>query len=366
MVKIWRCGLMLVAGFWVFSAVPGCFGSETDSLGLVSPELLKAGGFETVWQTRLPIKKGESLERLFILGQRIYALSDHNYMVSLSRQNGNIIFGTSFAEAGFSVMGLALYQDRLLSVIGNKVVEIDPDSGVQQNTTRLDLGIVCPVARNSSCFYIAGSDRRVHTLRAEDKVALFEVAAEDESMITSIVADDGIVVFGTNTGTCIGITPEAPKRLWQFDAADGIVGPMVRSADALFFASRDTNVYKLDIATGQLVWKCQTAALLEDSPRVTAERVYQYVRGSGLTAIDSESGQPVWQLAKGVELLAEAGGNSYVITKAGKLVVMDNNTAKQVYSVNFAKVSRYVANLTDSLIYIADENGRIACLKPIE
>ena len=114
------------------------------------------------------------------------------------------------------------------------------------------------------------------------------------------------------------------------------------------------------------MWKCQTAALLEDSPLVTAERVYQYVRGSGLTAIDSESGRPLWQLAEGVELLAEAGGNSYVITKAGKLVVMDNNTAKQVYSVNFAKVSRYVANVTDSRIYIADENGRIACLKPIE
>lgn len=367
MVKILRCRLVLLAALLVFSAAGFCFAGDGDSWRLVSPELLKAGGLKIVWQNKLPIKKGENLERLFILGNRIYALSDHNYIVSLSGQNGNIIFSRSFAEYGFPIMGLALYGDQLFSVIGNKVVEIDLDSGVQRSATRLDLGIVCPTARNSSYFYIAGSDRRMHTLRADDKVALFEVAAENESMITSIVADDDIVVFGTNTGTCIGMAPQEPKRLWQFDAADSIVGPMVRSENALFFASRDTNVYKLDIITGRLLWKHQTGALLESSPRVTAEKVYQYVRGRGLAAIDAESGRLLWQLPEGAEILAEAAGkNSYVITKAGELVVMDNNTAKRLYSVNFAKVSRYVANVTDSRIYIADETGRIACLKPIK
>lgn len=366
MVKISRCRLVLLVGLLVFSTAGRCSAGQDDSWWLVSPELLKAGGLEIVWQNKLPIKKGESLEKLFILGQRIYGLSDQNYIVSLNRANGSIVFSTSFAEAGFPVMGLMLYQDQLLSVIGNRLVEFDLDSGVQQSATRLDLGIICPAPRNSLYFYIGGSDRRMHVLRAADKVQLFEVAAENESMITSIVADDSFVIFGTDTGTCICITPQVPRRLWQFDAADGIVGPMVRNANSLFFASRDTNIYKLDIVTGQLLWRYQTGALLESSPRITAERVYQYVRGSGLAAIDTESGRLLWQLAEGAELLAEAGGKSYVITKTGKLVVMDNNTAKRLYSVNFANVSRYVANVTDSRIYIADQAGRLACLKPIE
>lgn len=366
MLRMWRYGLVLLAALVPFSAAGSCLGGQDDEWWLVSPQLLKAGGLKILWQNKLPIKENESLDRLFILGNRIYALSDRNYIVSLSSDSGNIVFSSSFTEAGFPVMGLALYQDRLLSVISNNVVEIDPESGVQRSYTGLDLAIVCPAARNSSYFYIAGSDRRMHTLRAEDSVAIFKVAAEDESMITSIVAGESIVVFATDTGTCIAITPDAPRRLWQFNAADAIVAPMVRSAGSLFFAGRDTNVYKLDIASGKLLWKYQTAAPLESGPRVTAERVYQYVRGRGLAAIDAENGRLLWQLQEGAELLAEADGKSYVITNDGKLVVMDNNTAKRLYSINFAKVSRYVANVTDSKIYIADEVGRIACLKPIK
>jgi len=65
-------------------------------------------------------------------------------------------------------------------------------------------------------------------------------------------------------------------------------------------------------------------------------------------------------------LLAESGRKAYVITNTGKLVVMDNKKAKQLYSVNFAGVSRYATNVADSKIYIADESGRIACLEPVE
>ena len=115
-----------------------------------------------------------------------------------------------------------------------------------------------------------------------------------------------------------------------------------------------------------LVWKYQTAAVLDKSPRVTREIVYQYVCDKGLTAIDKRSGKFMWQVPGGVELLAEADGKSYVITKIGTLVVMDNKSKKELYSVNFAAVSKYVANVADSKIYIADDAGRIACLKPVE
>ncbi|MBA7707619.1 hypothetical protein ES703_116495 [subsurface metagenome] len=71
-------------------------------------------------------------------------------------------------------------------------------------------------------------------------------------------------------------------------------------------------------------------------------------------------------MAGGVDLLAETGGKAYVITNERTLVVMDNNTGKQLYSVNFAGVSKYTANAGDSKMYIANEDGRVACIKPIE
>ncbi len=368
-----KCRLVSLVSFFIFCVVPSV-AVESSLERLISPELLKGAELEILWENKLPIKTGESLEQLFIpfdcakgkLGNRIYGLSDQNFMVSLNREKGNVIFSTSIAGVGLPVVGLGLYKDELFSVAGNKLVEINPDSGIERSAKRLEFGVACPAARNSSYFYIAGTDRRIHTFRSEDKVQVFEAAAEDDSMITSVVADEDFVVFATDTGSCVSITPDSPKRLWQFDAADGIAWPIVRDAGALFAASKDTNVYRLNVRTGKFVWKYQTGAMLEMGPRVTQGAVYQYVHNEGLVAIDRENGRRLWQLAEGVDLLAEAEGKAYVITNAETLVVMDNKKGKQLRSVNLAGVSRYAANVADSKIYVADKKGRIACLKPIE
>jgi len=366
MLKMLRHKPVLLVILLVFCNAANCTAAEGSSRWLVSPKLLEHADLEILWENKLPIKSSETLGRLFILGNRIYALSDRNYMASMNREKGNVIFGRSIAEAGFPVLGLELYKDELFSIIGNRLVEINPEFGTQRSAKRLTFGIVCPAARNSSHFYLGGVDKRMHALRAEDKVHVFKAAAENDSMITSIVADENFVVFATEAGNVVSIAPDKAKRLWQFEAAGGIVGPIVRGGDSLFFASKDTNIYRIKVRTGKFVWKYQTAAIPDSGPRVTQKVVYQYVRDEGLVAIDRSSGELIWQWAEGIDLLAEANGKTYVITNTSKLVVMDNKKAKQLYSVNFAGVSRYAANVSDSKIYIADKTGRIACLKPIK
>lgn len=366
-----RYRLVLFVSVFVLCGVGGCAWQERClekpvSRWLVSPELLAHSQLEIVWRNKLPIRENESLEQLFILGNRIYALSDRNYIVSLNREDGNVIFSRPIGGVGLPVLGLELYEDELFYIIGNKLVEIESASGTKRSSRRLAVSAICPAARNSSYFYVAAADRRMHTLRASDKVQVFEVAAENESRITSIAADEEFVVFGTDAGNVISITADRPRRLWQFDAAGSIVEPMIKDAKSLFVASEDTNVYRVEITTGKLDWKYAAGAVLEKSPRVTQNVVYQYVRGRGLAAIDKENGELMWQLAEGVDLLAEAEEMAYVITNTGELVVMDNKKMRRLYSVNFAGVSRYTANTVDSKIYIADEAGRIACLKPIE
>jgi hypothetical protein len=370
MLKMVRYGLVLLVCFLV-----SCNGAreipvpvEEGFSWLVSPKLLQQAGLETVWQTQLPLRQGENLRTLHILGSRIYALSDRNYIVSLDREKGGMIFGRSFAPVGFPILGLELYEDELFSIVGSELVEIAEEFGTERGTKRLDYRLVCPAARNSSYFYLSGSDRRIHTLRADDKVQVFEVAADNASMITSVIADEAFVIFGTETGNVVSITADGPVKLWQFDAAGGIAGPIVRDGTSLFFASKDTNVYRVDMVDStekQFVWKHQTAAVLDRAPRVTQEVVYQYVRHKGMVAIDKASGKLIWEVPGGIDLLTEAAGKAYVMGK-GELVVMDNKKAKRLYSVNFAGVSRYTANMADSKIYIADMTGRIACLKPVK
>ena len=357
---------VILVGLLIFCAVPGSFGQDGGSRWLVSPELLGDGNLEILWQNEFPMNESESLERLTVLGNRIYALSDKNYIVSMNRKKGNVIFSRSIAPANFTVVGPSLYKNELLSVISGGLVEIDVDTGAERSAKHLELGVVCPAARNNSYFYVAGSDGRVHALQAGNKIEVFKVSADNESMITSLVADAGFVIFATDAGNVVSITPDRPKRLWQFDAADAIAEPIVKDGKWLFIASKDTNVYKINVITGRFVWKYQTAGILDKGPHVTQKVVYQYVHNKGLTAIDKESGKFMWELPEGVDLLAEANGKAYVITKTGTLVAMDNKKAEPLYSVNFAGVTKYAVNVTDSKIYIADKSGRIACLKPVE
>jgi len=357
----------LLAGslFW---SVPTTVLANGTSPGLISDDLLDHAGLARVWQTTLPVKETESLDAMVLLGGRLYVRSSQNYTWSVDRNDGRVVFSQSIARPGFPLLGWDSYGNRLISVIDNQVVEFDEDSGLRKRVSDLELSVVAAPVRNSRFFYVSAADRRLHAIRAQDMVQIFEVSARNESEITSALADEDMVVFGTDAGNLIAMMADAPRKLWQFDAVEAMAGPIVRDGRSFYFASKDTNVYRVDEVsqgTASLIWKYQTEAILDRQPRVTAGGVYQYALGRGLTAIDKRSGQALWSLPEGVDLLAEARGKAYVITKFNTLAVMDNRSGRQLYWMNVAPVAKHAANTTDAMIYIADGHGHVTCLRPV-
>jgi hypothetical protein len=81
-------------------------------------------------------------------------------------------------------------------------------------------------------------------------------------------------------------------------------------------------------------------------------------------AIDKRDGKALWALPEGVDLLAESGGRAYVTTNLKTLAVMDNVGGKQLYSLNLAAVTRFAVNTVDAYVYVADDRGHLACLRP--
>ena len=366
-----------------------------DSRLILSPDLLDHAGLKTTWDQKLPLKEGEKFATVTLLGDRLYLRSDRNYLWSLDRVTGTVIFSRSLAPTGIPVLGLTTYENTLISVIGNKLVELDINTGTERRVSDLKgtptqnsalgtpvLSIVAPPARNNRFFYIGAADRRLHVFRADDLVETFSVTADDDSLITTVLADDSFVAFGTDAGDLVGMTPEAPTKLWQFKATAAVAGSIVRDGGSFYVASTDTQVYRIDVAentgatgtptqnsalgTATMVWKHQTEAVLDRAPLVTKDFVYQYAPGRGLTALAKQSGQAAWSLPEGIDLLAEAGPKAYVITKTHTLAVMDNATGKKLFSVNFAPVTDHAANTTDARIYLVDGVGRVTCLEPIK
>ncbi|UCD48726.1 MAG: PQQ-binding-like beta-propeller repeat protein [Phycisphaerales bacterium] len=357
---------LLVGGLFLMVPAAGVGGEVAPCV--VSDQLLEYAQLTRVWQASLPMKKGESLEAMAVLGRRLYVRSSQNYAWSFDRDNGRAVFSQPLARPGFPLLGWSAYDNQLISVIDNRLVEFDQDSGLRERVSDLELSVVAPPVRNSRFYYVSAADRRLHVLRARDMVQIFEVSAWNESAISSILANEDEVVFGTDAGNLIAMKADAPTKLWQFDAAEAMAGPVVRDGRSFYFANKDTNVYRVDatgVGAATLVWRHQTEAILDRPPRVTPGAVYQYALGRGLTAIDKPSGEAIWFLPEGVDLLAETGGRAYVITKSNTLAVMDNRQGKLLYSMNLAAVIAHAANTVDGMIYIADNRGRIVCLQPV-
>jgi len=363
----------LLGSGWASSTATGAARSVAPAAGvkasdwLLCPELLSHARLKIVWQQTLPVKEGEGFAAITLLGDRLYLHSDLNYMWALDAAKGEVAFSRSMAPQGIPVLGLGSHGDSLISVVGNQLTECSSITGAEQRIGDLELSIVAPPVRNAQFYYVAAGDRRLHVLRAHDLVRIFKVAPENESLITTVLADDNMAVFGTSEGNIVAIMADAPRKLWQFKAPEAVAGAIVRDGSSFYFACKDTNVYRIDTAeaaTPRMTWRFQTEAVLDRCPRVTDGFVYQYARGRGLTAIDKQTGQAVWHLPEGLDLLAEAQGKAYVITTVRTLAVMDNSTGRRLYSVNCAPVIGHASNTEDARIYLVDAHGRVACLEP--
>lgn len=370
MCKFFKGVFILTAALLVFCFSQNSFASMDGSRHLISPELLKSANLKLVWENTLPMKKNESMERMLILGDQIYLISSNNFTMSLNRQSGETIFYRNIAREGLAADGFNRYRDEILYYVGNRYIELEAASGIEKKITEVDYSIVCPVVRNSSFFYVSSVDKRLRVSGAEDRINIFKVASDNDSMITSVIANDDYVVFGTDKGNIYSMLPDSPKELWRFDAAGGLVGQIVRDSNSLYFSADDMKVYKInvpDMYTKKFIWKTLVPGMIQKAPRVTSTMVYQNVfsKDMSISAIDKDSGRIIWTLPGGTELLAESRGKAYIITNNAALVVMDNTSAKKIYSVNFTNVSRCAFNTWDSKIYIGDKSGRIACIEPL-
>lgn len=358
----------LLAVFFVGGCVGIAGGATTQEADaeamLVSESLLKHAGLQVGWQINLPLKETERVERMFVFDKYLYVLTDRNYLFCIDRAKGSIRFCLQLVKAGLKVHEPQYYGGRLLFTVGTRIFVLDPAAGVVKESRQLvniGRGAVCGAQRNAVHIFVAGLDKRLHAIVADEYWQEFMVTADNDSLINSIVVDDEFVVFSTQVGNIVMTSAQKAKRLWQRDIPGRINAPIVRDGRWLYVGSENTKLYKLDINSGRSGWETvfQAGAQLTDSVTVGGRAVYQYAGNNGLYAIDKDSGKMLWQVSEGLGLLAEEDETAYVFAEPGVLVVMENSTGKKLYTVNFAGVSRYAANTTDSTIYVSDDRGRV-------
>ena len=345
---------------YTLAQIPG----ETEP---VSSGLLEHAYLENNWQVNLPVKNMEKVDRMYSFGKYLYVLTNQNYLFCIDKEKGTIRFDIQLTAMGLPVSEPYYYSDKLWFMVGNQLLVLNPAVGSVTESKNLDIvgrNVVCSPVRNSKYIFLAGSDKRLHAIVADEYWQNFMVTADDDSLITSVIADEERAVFTTKSGSVVCICAWQPDKLWQFNVSGRISAPIIRDKNWLYISCEDTKLYKLDVYTGKSGWDIpfQAEQILVDSARVGKKVIYQYIASKGLYAIDKTSGKKIWHLQEGMDLLTEMGKAAYVLAEPSKLVVMDNDSGRKLFTVDMPTVSGHVANTTDSIIYVSDDTGKVTSI----
>jgi outer membrane protein assembly factor BamB len=331
----------------------------------INDTLLKEAKLHTVWQSSVALNPKERVQQMTVLGNFIYVLTDNNYVFCMDRNDGKQVFSISAANPNMPVSQPADFNNTAYFVAGNDLLAMDLVSGNEISRKKIEFPASLRPAVNAKYFYIAGMDKQLYVLDHKMNNA-FRVNSDDKTEITSVVANQTSIAFGTIGGNVYSMDANKPVKRWEFKTVGALEAPIVKKDDAIYVSGKDTNLYKLNAQTGKQIWKFYTGCFLGVSARATDNTVYQNAPNKGLYAIDPNSGKQIWLSRDGADLLAEDGktNTAYVISKKNVCEVMDNVNAKRLYTINFEAVTAFATNPNDSKMYVMEDKN-IYCIEPI-
>jgi hypothetical protein len=336
---------------------------------LVSEILLNQAGLRSTWQIQLPLKPSEQVERLYVFDAYLYILTNQNFFFCIERSSGLVRSLQSIAVAGLPISPPIHFEKRSVFLIGQELKVFDPAVGQMTKTMKLLQlgGCYGSIARNSDTVYICGSDNRLYAYSVKEGIRLYMVTADNDSPIHSVIASDKMVWFATTAGNVVAMEPWNHQKVWQFNLSGKMTAPLVQENDFIYAAGLDAKLYKLDSKTGRPAWKepfaagCPVQELL--IPGKTC--VYVFTENTGLYAVNKQTGKAVWNLPQGRFILSEQGDQSYVYVQPGVLMQMDNTSGKEKLSFNISGIDRFAVNMTDSVLCLAEKNGRVMAVGQI-
>lgn len=364
---------MMALWVGILAAMAGAAGgpiptASTGGEAILSPALLDYAGLRLAWQVNLPLRPGEGVDRMLVQDGYLYILTTSNHLFCIERSKGALRFGISLAQKGLPIQAPSFYDAKAWFMIGNRLKVVDPRLGVISETEDMSVigtGTIFGILRNKENLYLSDPLGRLRVMKPDEYYQKFSVTADDDSPISAAIVDDAFVLFATTAGHVVRIQADKPVKEWQYDLSGGVRAPMARDGDWVYVASLDTKLYKLNVIDGTNGWakNFQAGAAIRLAPIVGAKVVYLPVDEKGLFAVDKESGNQRWHVPQGVTLMTEKDDTAFVYARPSTLVAIRNSTGKIDYTLNFWPIRHTAVNRTDSILYGADQAGRVGSIE---
>lgn len=391
-------------------AVVGC--QRTGPVSLTHPSVLAKAGLRSYWQLKLQLLEDEKIERLFLLEESLYCLTNTNTVIAVDAARGVRKWTRAVAKPGTKVfppchgnnVAMATELPGVLAVTNppapetlptynlvfvntpDYVVAFDRATGEvrrrfsfkpKPNDFVANTGGAC----DGTFFYIGSASGRCYGIRVNQGVISWILSTEDMlsaaprchtaggSARVFVAGEDANYYVGKSNGLVVQVWPPAGQRTWAA-MAGGVLADFHVDDRACFIPCANRRVYAFALSGGEPLWRFTCNGPLLDAIQVSQNSVFQYARGDKLYALNPANGELRWTMPHGRKVLAATAGQdgaarAYILGASGNLLVVDEILGDVRASIPLTGCELFAANTAAPAIYLASRSGDIYCLRQI-
>jgi len=182
---------------------------------------------------------------------------------------------------------------------------------------------------------------------------------------------DALVAAAKKTGmlskfsAAISAPEQTIKPIWIFKCEDEVRGSPTYEGGAIFIGSYDHNLYALDAASGDFIWKAPTEGGIVTKPVVLPDLVFVGSEDGFLHAIHTRTGKPAWTFEVGRPIRSSPRyAEGHIIFGADDCYLYCVNilSTRRAFRFDCGDSIRSSPYVTSDHIYFGNEAGDFFCL----
>jgi len=310
--------------------------------------------------TELPAERwlladGATLSPPVVSNGRVYANSEYGLLLSVDELTGAVIWQFQTAGSGGSTPAVA---GGLVFVPGRDgtLTAVNEGDGTERWTYQASDGVWSPVVVDG--IVIASAlDGSVFALDAATGVEVWNVGLIAQAWTPAVA--DGQVYVGDGATVLVALDSETGAELWRAEDAGGIASTPAVVDGIVYVVAADFKLIALDAATGARQWQSEASGGADPAPSVAGGRVY-LSDGSGVVAVDAETGEILWRFEAGLPPSAPVvAGNLVYISGVydGTIIALDALTGAELWRLATGDLLLTTPAVSAGALFVGGANG---------
>jgi outer membrane protein assembly factor BamB len=346
---------------------------NTAARALIDDVELDRAGFRRFWDAQLPIAPGSEIRYASLVDDILYAVITDGTLFAIQADVGLIrwadrITGPDFTIFPPSHVRTADGNGPTLVATTTVTFLFDRYDGAQLARFRMNFPPGGRALAIGNRLFSGGADGRFYSYvmpvgGLKEPYKAWEVLVGAPVTASPILYDRDTLLFAAQNGGVYSCLASDKSYLWSFRTGSGVEGDPAVDASGAYVASADRSLYKLNLRTGQLIWRVRFETPLLDGPVPVAHTVFQRELKRGMIALDADSGQERWSLAGGRKLASHHRMGDVLFTENRQLAIVDHETGDVHGRIDTPAAMDVVTNVNDDAVYVVGSGGRISCIR---